>query len=57
MMTPHMLKLFEDAAWIRAHDQQVQALVEVCEKAGIPLWTNMDIDRGGEQVRFRRLTR
>ncbi|MCX6848656.1 MAG: hypothetical protein NTY98_07025, partial [Verrucomicrobia bacterium] len=57
MMTPHMLTLFEDAAWMRAHEQQVQALVEVCEGAGIPLWANMDIDRGGEQVRFRRLTR
>jgi hypothetical protein len=57
MMTPHMLKLFDDASWMRAHEQQVQALVEVCEKAGIPLWANMDIDRGGEQVRFRRLTR
>lgn len=57
MMTPHMLKLFEDAEWMRAHEQQVQVLVEVCEKAGIPLWANMDIDRGGEKVRFRRLTR
>jgi|GEM_PF-5517351 len=57
MMTPHMLTLFDDAAWMRAHEQQVQALVEVCEKAGIPLCANMDIDRGGEQVRFRRLTR
>lgn len=57
MMTPHMLKLVDDAAWMRAHEQQVQALVEVCEKAGIPLWANMDLDRGGEQSRFRRLTR
>ena len=57
MMTPHMLKLFDDEEWMRAHEQQVQALVEVCEGAGIPLWANMDIDRGGEQSRFRRLTR
>lgn len=57
MMTPHMLNLFDDAEWMRAHEQQVQALVEVCEKAGIPLWANMDIDRRGEQSRFRRLTR
>ena len=57
MMTQHMLKLFDDAEWMRAHEQQVQALVEVCEKAGIPLWANMDLDRGGEQSRFRRLTR
>ncbi|MHB1082474.1 MAG: hypothetical protein ACYC67_23990 [Prosthecobacter sp.] len=56
-LNPHMIKLFEDAEWMRAHEQQVQALVEVCEGAGIALWANMDIDRGGEQVRFRRLTR
>ena len=55
-MSPHMLKLFEDAEWMRAHERQVQALVEVCEGAGIALWTNMDLDHGGEQVRFRRLT-
>ena len=56
-MTPQMLKLCEDAEWMRAHERQVQALVEVCEGAGIALWANMDLDCGGEQVRFRRLTR
>jgi hypothetical protein len=55
-MTDYRRKLLADPVWLNAERSYVADLVDACNKTGISLWVNIEINGTKDNVKFKKLT-